>query len=404
MAFKTLNDVLVRSKDVLERPLKGKRILFRADLNLPFQNGKIIDCERIEHHKPSIDALCNAGAIIIMLSHFGRPKGRDPKMSLERLIPDIEKTLGRKVDFCPVLTGEKALQTITRSKNQIILLENTRFYEGETSNDMEFARQLSLLGDIYVNDSFSVAHRANASTSALAQFLPSYAGLALDEEIKKLNLYLKKPKKPALAIIGGAKISSKIGVLEGLLPMVDRLAIGGAMANAFLVAQNIISSDVITIDDDTLDKARRFYQKAQKSKVGVILPIDMVVAKQLKPNIKCQNLLLKHIPAHHLCLDIGAASVERLGQEIDHAQTILWNGPLGAYETPPFDRATLSIARKIANASKLSIAGGGETLAALNKAGVKSQFTYISTGGGAFLEWLEGKSLPAILALERNQG
>jgi phosphoglycerate kinase len=395
--FKTLDDLNV----------KGKRVLVRADLNVPMKSGKVTDTSRIDRTAPTIRELSDKGAKVIVLSHFERPKGKVvPSMSLKPIVPALSKAVGRPVLFADDCVGAKAKAAVSKLKNgDILLLENTRFHAGEEANDPEFAKQLAGFGDIYVNDAFSAAHRAHASTEALAHLLPSAAGRSMQAELEHLHKALGDPMHPVMAVVGGAKVSTKIDLLNNLLSKVDVLVIGGAMANTFLAAEgrNVGKS---LYEENLEDTARNIIAAATDAGTVLLLPSDVVVAKELKANTKNRTTDVFGVKDGELILDVGSASVEEFTNRLLTTATLVWNGPLGAFETAPFDKGTIAAAKAVAERTKerrlVSVAGGGDTVAALNKAGVTNDFTYVSTAGGAFLEWLEGKELPGVAALEHG--
>jgi phosphoglycerate kinase len=395
--FRTLDDLDVA----------GKRVLVRADLNVPMKDGKITDASRIDRTAPTIRELSDKGAKVIVLSHFERPKGKVvPTMSLRPIAPALSKALGKPVAFADDCVGEKAKEAVAKLQNgDILLLENTRFHPGEEANDPGFAKQLASLGDIYVNDAFSAAHRAHASTEALAHLLPSAAGRAMQGELEHLHKALGDPVHPVMAVVGGAKVSTKIDLLNNLIAKVDVLAIGGAMANTFLAAEgrNVGKS---LYEENQLDTARTIITAATNEGTVILLPIDVVVAKELKENAQHHTTDVFSVKNDEMILDVGAASVEEFSNRLLTTATLVWNGPLGAFETSPFDKGTIAAAKAVAARTKegglISVAGGGDTVSALNKAGVTDEFTYVSTAGGAFLEWLEGKELPGVAALDHG--
>ncbi|KAA6205001.1 MAG: phosphoglycerate kinase [Candidatus Tokpelaia sp.] len=399
MSFQTLDKVAV----------KGKRVLLRVDLNVPVSNGKVTDTTRIERVSETILELANKGAKVILLAHFGRPKGKImAEFSLRQILPAMDKVLGRKVHFADDCIGAAAQTAIAAMKDgDILLLENTRFHAGEEKNDAAFARALAENGDIYVNDAFSAAHRAHASTEGLAHILPAFAGRSMQKELEALEKGLGHPKHPVIALVGGAKISTKIDLLNNLVAKVDALIIGGAMANTFLAAKGL-SVGKSLCEHDLAATARSIMAKAEKENCTVILPIDAVIAFRFEANAPTRNYGIDAVPADGLILDIGDQSVERINAALDEAATLVWNGPLGAFEIPPFDKGTVAVARRAAERTRqgklVSIAGGGDTVAALNHAHVAQDFTYLSTAGGAFLEWMEGKPLPGVVALEKTGG
>lgn len=395
MGFRTLDDVDVKSK----------RVLLRVDLNVPVTNGKVTDTTRIERVVPTIEELSHKGARVILLAHFGRPKGKVvAEHSLKKIIKAMEKVLDRPVHFSEDCIGDKAQAAIVAMKDgDVLLLENTRFHAGEEKNDPEFAKTLAANGDIYVNDAFSVAHRAHASTEGLAHLLPAYAGRSMQAELEALEKGLDDPKHPVVAVVGGAKVSTKIDLLNNLISKVDALVIGGGMANTFLAAQGLNVGKSLC-EHNLADTARAIMTKAKSENCAIILPIDAIVAYHFKAHAPHRHYGVDAIPADGMILDVGDQSIERIDGAIDEAATLVWNGPLGAFELHPFDQGTVQIAKRVAERTRagklVSIAGGGDTVAAVNHAGVAEDFTYLSTAGGAFLEWMEGKPLPGVLALE----
>jgi len=396
MAFRTLDDADVKSK----------RVLVRVDLNVPVADGKVTDSTRIERVKPTIMELRRKDAKVILLAHFGRPKGQVvPEFSLRQIVKTTEDVLGCSVTFAEDCIGEKAKTVIdAMNDGDIVLLENTRFHAGEEKNDPEFVKALAANGDIYVNDAFSAAHRAHASTEGLAHVLPSYAGRSMQMELEALEKGLGHPAHPVIAIVGGAKVSTKIDLLNNLVEKVDALIIGGGMANTFLAAQGL-SVGKSLCEHELGETARTIMTKAKAENCSIILPVDAVVATRFEANASNHRYGIEAIPVDGMILDIGEKSIERINGAIDDAATIVWNGPLGAFEMHPFDQGTVAVAKRVAERTKqkklVSIAGGGDTVSALNHAGVAQDFTYISTAGGAFLEWMEGKPLPGVIALEK---
>jgi phosphoglycerate kinase len=393
-AFRTLDDVNV----------SGKRVVIRLDLNVPMEKGKVTDATRIERVLPTLKELLRNNATIVILAHFDRPKGKVvPEMSLKPVAAALEKMLHHKVQF--VSTDWKSAPAIAPKSGDVILMENTRFHGGEEKNDAAFAKILGGLGDIFVNDAFSAAHRAHSSTEGIAHVLPAYAGRAMEQELSALASALETPRKPVIAIVGGAKVSTKLDLLGNLVKKVEGLVIGGAMANTFLAAQGYGVGKSLA-EPDLADTARDILQAAEKASCAVILPVDAIVAKEFKPGAESHDYGIDAIPADGMMLDVGPMSVDRVKAAIDNAHTLVWNGPFGAFETEPFDAATVAIAKYAAARTKagklVSIAGGGDTVAALNHAGVANEFTYISTAGGAFLEWMEGKELPGVKALMKG--
>jgi phosphoglycerate kinase len=386
----------------------GKRVLLRVDLNVPVKDGKVTDATRIERVAPTIRELSENGAKVILLAHFGRPKdGPDPSLSLNPVAEAVEGVLGRPVAFAGDCIGEPAEKAVDAMGNgDVLLLENTRFHKGEEKNDPDFTRSLAENGDVYVNDAFSAAHRAHASTEGLAHLLPAYAGRAMQEELEALEKGLGNPARPVVAIVGGAKVSTKIDLLMNLTHKVDALVVGGGMANTFLAARGVEVGKSLC-EHDLAETAKRIMIEAAEAGCAMILPTDAVVAKEFKAGAASETVAVDKVPADAMILDAGPMTVEAVNQWIDRAATIVWNGPLGAFEIEPFDKATVEAARHAAERTKegrlVSVAGGGDTVAALNHAGVADDFTYVSTAGGAFLEWMEGKALPGVEVLRRQQ-
>ncbi|MCX5496562.1 phosphoglycerate kinase [Kaistia dalseonensis] len=386
--------------------LKGKRVLIRVDLNVPMKDRIVTDDTRIRAILPTVREVSKKGGKAILLAHFGRPKGeRVPDMSLAPVVPALQTLLGQKVAFANDCIGNDAASAIAKmSDGDVLLLENTRFHKGEEKNDPIFISALAELGDVYVNDAFSAAHRAHASTEGIAHQLPAYAGRSMQAELEALEKALTAPKRPVIAIVGGAKVSSKIDLLENLVTKVDALVIGGGMANTFLNAEGYGIGKSLC-EKDLAETARRILIKAQEANCAIILPVDGTVAYQFEANAPNQNYSVEAIPENGMILDVGPHSIERIKSAIDDAATLVWNGPLGAFEMQPFDHGTVAAARHAAARTKshhlLSVAGGGDTVAALNAAGVADAFSYVSTAGGAFLEWLEGKPLPGVEVLRR---
>ncbi|MBL8630322.1 MAG: phosphoglycerate kinase [Rhodospirillaceae bacterium] len=382
----------------------GKRVLVRADLNVPMQNGQVSDATRLERLVPTIKDLAAKGAKVVVISHFDRPKGkRVPEMSLKPVAQALAKILGKDVTFADDCVGDVASNVIGALKGgDVAVLENLRYYNGEEANDAAFVKQLAALGDVYVNDAFSAAHRAHASTEGLAHVLPAYAGRQMQAELEALGAALEKPQKPVMAVVGGSKVSTKLDVLSNLVTRVDVLVIGGGMANTFLYAQGINVGKSLC-EKDLADTAREVLAKATAHGCEIVLPQDAVIADGLKAGVGTAMCLIGDVPDDQMILDIGPASIQALQVKLAKCKTLLWNGPVGAFETKPFDEGTMAIARTAAHMTKkgllVSVAGGGDTVAALNAAHVSDQFTYVSTAGGAFLEWLEGKELPGVKAL-----
>ncbi|KZL23420.1 phosphoglycerate kinase [Pseudovibrio sp. WM33] len=395
MSFKTLSDV----------ELSGKRVLVRVDLNVPMKDGIVTDATRIERVLPTIREISEAGGKVILLAHFGRPKGQVvAEMSLAPVAGPVADLLGKPVAFATDCTGDVAKAAVdAMADGDVLLLENTRFYAGEEKNDPEFAKALAANGDLYVNDAFSAAHRAHGSTEGIAKLLPAFAGRTMQAELEALGSALSTPERPVLAVVGGAKVSSKIDLLENLVSKVDILVIGGGMANTFLAAKGVNVGKSLC-EHDLADTAIRIMAAAEKANCEIVLPTDAVVAWEFAANTKNETVALDAIPADAMMLDVGAASIEVVKAKIDTAKTLVWNGPLGAFEIAPFDKATVAAAQHAAARTKegklKTVAGGGDTVAALNHAKASEDFSYISTAGGAFLEWLEGKALPGVVALE----
>ncbi len=389
--------------------VKGKRVLVRADLNVPLHDGKITDTLRIERQAPTIRELAGKGARVIVLSHFERPKGKVvPSMSLAPVAPALAKAVGRDVAFAGDCIGDVAKEAVAKLKDgDVLLLENTRFHPGEEKNDPDFAKALAALGELYVNDAFSAAHRAHASTEGLAHLLPAAAGRAMEAELTHLHMALDDPKRPLMAVIGGAKVSTKIALIEHLMDKVDVLVIGGAMANTFLAAKGLTVGKSL-FEAEHLQTAERIVDLATETGTVLILPTDAVVAKEFKANAPHRVVDVRHVAEDEMILDVGPDTIAEFARRLQTANTLVWNGPLGAFETPPFDAATVQAARLVAartNAGALmSVAGGGDTVSALRHAGVADDFSYVSTAGGAFLEWLEGRELPGVAALTASKG
>ena len=397
--FRTLDDLQV----------KGKRVLVRADLNVPMQDGKVTDTLRLERQAPTLRELSEKGAKVIVLSHFDRPKGKVvPSMSLRPIAPALAKAVGKPVAFAPDCIGPKAKDAVDAMKDgDILLLENTRFHAGEEANDPTFAKEVASLGDLFVNDAFSAAHRAHATTTAIAYLLPSAAGRSMESELTHLDKALGNPQRPLMAVVGGAKVSTKIALLENLVRRVETLVIGGAMANTFLAAQGVNVGKSL-FEADHLDTARRVVAMSVESGAAILLPTDAVVAREFKAHAPHRTVDVHQIQPDEMILDVGPATIEAFANRLHNTRTLVWNGPFGAFEMEPFDKGTVAAARLVAERTKagdlLSVAGGGDTVAALSHAGVADDFSYVSTAGGAFLEWLEGQELPGVAALEQSKG
>ncbi|WP_439155845.1 phosphoglycerate kinase [Yoonia sp.] len=390
MAWKTLDDM----------DFAGKRALVRVDINVPVEDGRVTDTSRIERIIPTVDDIQAKGGRVILMAHFGRPKGKVvPEMSLEHIAPTVADVLGLPVTW---VNGDYADAVAAMDDDEVLLLENLRFNPGEEQNDEGFAKRLASLGDIYVNDAFSAAHRAHASTEAIAHLLPSCAGRLMAEELDALERALGNPERPVVAVVGGAKVSTKLDLLGNLVTKVDALVIGGGMANTFLAAQGIDVGKSLC-EHDLADTARDIAQKAAAAGCEILLPRDVVVAREFKAGADSEVVKAEDCPADAMILDAGPDSVAHIAQVFERSKTLIWNGPLGAFEIAPFDAATNAAAKTAADLTKagklVSVAGGGDTVAALNQAGVADDFTYISGAGGAFLEWMEGKTLPGVAAL-----
>jgi phosphoglycerate kinase len=388
--------------------VSGKRALVRVDLNVPMADLEVTDDTRLRATLPTVNELADKGAIVLLLAHFGRPKGeRRPDMSLSLVTRAYEGVLGRPVRFVGDCIAPGASQAVADMQpGDVAILENTRFHAGEEKNDPELARAMAALGDLYVNDAYSAAHRAHASTEGIARLLPAYAGRAMEAELTALQKALGEPERPVAAVVGGAKVSSKLEVLRHLVTKVDHLIIGGGMANTFLAARGVAVGKSLC-EHDLTDTALSILDAADRANCTVHLPYDVVVAKEFAPNPPSLRTCNVHeVGEDEMILDIGPAAVEALADALKNCRTLVWNGPLGAFETPPFDAATVALARTAAaltqSGSLVSVAGGGDTVAALNHAGVAGDFTFVSTAGGAFLEWMEGKQLPGVLALARH--
>jgi phosphoglycerate kinase len=382
----------------------GKRVLVRADLNVPIKDGKVTDATRIERLAPTIEALIARRAKVVVMSHFGRPKGPDTENSLRQLVEPLSRAIGgRQVHFATDCVGPEAKKIVDVLKpGEVALLENLRFHPEEEKNDPGFAEQLAELGDVYVDDAFSAAHRAHASIAALAHLLPNAAGKLMQAELDALDAALDHPQHPLMALIGGSKVSTKLDLLKFIIGKVDRLAIGGAMANTFLFAQGRPVGRSLC-EKEMADTARDILAAAEKHGCMMILPDDAVTAETLAPGVVTRTIGINAVPQNAMILDIGPDSVARISAALEDCKTLVWNGPVGVFEIPPFDRATVAIAKKVAELTQakklLSVAGGGDTIAALAAAGVEDKLSYVSTAGGAFLEWLEGRELPGVAAL-----
>lgn len=396
--FKTLDDINVA----------GKRCLVRVDINVPMANGTVTDKTRIERIKPTIEDIATKGGKVILLAHFGRPKGKPvADMSLAPVAPVCAEVFGRPVVFAASDDSRKNAEYVAdMNDGDILLLENTRFHEGEETNSPAFAKELASLGDIFVADAFSTSHRAHASTVGIADHLPTVAGRTMQAEIEALEAALANPQRPLVAVVGGAKVSSKIDLLENLVSRVDSLIIGGGMANTFLAAQGLGVGKSLC-EHNLAPTALKIMAAAQKANCQIVLPDDVVVAKEFAANAANETVAANAVPSDTMILDAGPKAVKRVNEVIDNAKTLVWNGPLGAFEMTPFDTATVAAAQHAAKRTKsgdiMSVAGGGDTVAALNHAGAAQDFSYVSTAGGAFLEWLEGKVLPGVEILRHSR-
>ena len=391
---------LVAFRTLDQADVKNKRVLVRVDLNVPMDNGKVTDTTRIERIAPTITEIADKGGKVILLAHFGRPKGRDLKESLKPVAAAVADLIKRPVAFAEDCIGDVAQAAIDKMQpGDIVCLENTRFYKEEEKNDPAFVDKLAALGDIYVNDAFSAAHRAHASTEGLGHKLPSYAGRTMQAEVEALSKALEAPTRPVAAIAGGAKVSTKLDLLGNLLDKVEVLIIGGAMANTFLLAQGK-SVGKSLVEPDLLNTAREIMDKAKARNREIVLPVDVVVAKEFKALAPSRVVDANHVGDDEMILDIGPRSIEHVVSVLARCKTLVWNGPFGAFEMEPFDTGTIEVAEAAAELTQagkiISVAGGGDTVAALNAAGAADRFSYVSTAGGAFLEWLEGKSLPGV--------
>jgi phosphoglycerate kinase len=394
-AFRTLDDVNV----------KGKRVLLRVDLNVPMEDGRVTDATRIERVLPTINEIAEKGGKVVLLAHFGRPKGqRVDEESLRQVIPSLEHYLKRRVAFAEDCIGAAAASVVASMKDgDVVLLENTRFHKGEEKNDPAFVDDLAKNGDLYVNDAFSAAHRAHASTEGLAHRLPAFAGRTMQAELEALEKALLQPARPVMAVVGGAKVSTKLELLGNLVAKVDYLVIGGGMANTFLAAQGKAVGKSLC-EHDLADTARDILEKAKAANCTIVLPTDAVAAQKFEAHAPAHIVSVDHVGANDMILDVGPKSIAHVEALLAKCRTLVWNGPFGAFELPPFDEGTNAVARTAARLTMegklLSVAGGGDTVAALNQAGAGEAFSYVSTAGGAFLEWLEGKTLPGVAALQ----
>ena len=397
-AFRTLDDA----------DLSAKRVLVRVDLNVPMEDGKVSDTTRIDRILPTIREIADKGGKVVLLAHFGRPKGRDDKNSLRQVVPALTQALGRPVTFVDDCIGDDVAKALTAAKNgDVLLLENTRFHAGDEKNDPEFVRALAANGDLYVNDAFSAAHRAHASTEGLAHVLPAYAGRTMQAELEALSAGLDNPARPVMAIVGGAKVSTKLDLLGNLVRKVDVLAIGGGMANTFLAARGVDVGKSLC-EHDLVGTAREIEEKAKAAGCEILLPVDALVAREFKAHPSYRVVPVGGVEADEMILDAGPLSIAEVIMRLEKVKTLVWNGPFGAFELPPFDTATVAVAKAAAKRVKagelVAVAGGGDTVAAMNHAGVAEDLSYVSTAGGAFLEWMEGKALPGVEALRKRAG
>jgi phosphoglycerate kinase len=397
MPFRTLDDL---------GDIKGKRALVRVDLNVPMADGRVTDTTRLRALVPTVSELADRGAKVLLLAHFGRPKGaKHSEMSVSMVLDALQDVLGREIMFVPEISGDIVRQSIgILADGDVALLENSRFWPGEETNDPEMAKAIAANGDFYVNDAFSAAHRAHVTTEGLAHLLPAYAGRSMEAELKALEAALGNPEHPVAAVVGGAKVSTKLDVLNNLVAKVDHLIIGGGMANTFLAARGVNVGKSLC-EHDLADTANAILDAADKAGCTVHLPYDVVVAKEFKANPPVRTVNVHEVDADEMILDVGPAAIEALADVLKNCKTLVWNGPMGAFELEPFDTATVALARTAAALTKegslVSVAGGGDTVAALAHASVTEDFTFISTAGGAFLEWMEGKPLPGVDALQQ---
>ncbi|MGX1743330.1 phosphoglycerate kinase [Bosea sp. NPDC055353] len=395
-AFRTLDDA----------DLAGKRVLVRVDLNVPMDGDKVSDTTRIDRILPTIREIADKGGKVVLLAHFGRPKGRDDKNSLRQVVSALTEALGRPVTFVDDCIGEPVAKALAAARNgDVLLLENTRFHAGDEKNDPDFVRALAANGDLYVNDAFSAAHRAHASTEGLAHVLPAYAGRTMQAELEALSAGLDNPTRPVMAIVGGAKVSTKLDLLGNLVKKVDVLAIGGGMANTFLAARGADVGKSLC-EHDLVGTAREIEEKAKAAGCEILLPVDALVAREFKAHPSYRVVPVGNVEADEMILDAGPLSIAEVVLRLGKVKTLVWNGPFGAFELPPFDTATVAVAKAAARHVKagdlVAVAGGGDTVAAMNHAGVIDDLSYVSTAGGAFLEWMEGKALPGVEALRKR--
>ncbi|MEL7303294.1 MAG: phosphoglycerate kinase [Pseudomonadota bacterium] len=396
-------------RPVAAADVDGKTVLMRCDFNVPMDGGRVTDATRITRAVPGIREIASRGGKVVLLTHFGRPKGKPvPEMSLRPVAEAVADALGKDVAFAEDCIGPAAASVVrSAAPGDVVMLENLRFHAGEEANDAEFTKALAELGDLYVNDAFSAAHRAHASTAGLADHLPAYAGPLLMQEVEALQSAVEQPTPPTMAVVGGAKVSTKIPVLTNLVEKVDKLVVGGGMANTFLLANGFPIGKSLA-EPDFVETARAIMTQAAAANCAILLPQDVTVAGEFRAEAPWRTSTLNNVLEDEMILDVGPATVTMLVEAAKRCKTVLWNGPLGAFELTPFDQGTNALARAVADATAsgqlVSVAGGGDTVAALNAAGVTDRFTYVSTAGGAFLEWLEGRELPGIAALSRNAG
>ena len=396
MSFRTLDDA----------DLAGKRALVRVDLNVPMEDGKVTDTTRIDRILPTIREMSAKGAKVILLAHFGRPKGRDETNSLKQVVPALAHALGQPITFVSDCIGEDVARAVAAAKNgEVLLLENTRFHAGDEKNDPDFVKALAANGDLFVNDAFSAAHRAHASTEGLAHILPAFAGRTMQAELEALSAGLDNPARPVMAIVGGAKVSTKLDLLGNLVKKVDVLVIGGGMANTFLAARGVDVGKSLC-EHDLAGTAREIEEKAKAAGCEIMLPVDALVAREFKAHPGHRVIQIGEVEPDEMILDAGPLSIAEVVLKLDSIRTLVWNGPFGAFELAPFDTATVAVAKAAAKRVKagtlVAVAGGGDTVAAMNHAGVADDLTYVSTAGGAFLEWMEGKALPGVEALRKD--
>jgi len=391
-----VSDAAISKKTVRDVEIAGRRVLVRADLNVPLANGAVADDTRIRESLPTVNYLLDHGATVILCSHLGRPKGHDPSLSLAPVAARLGTLLGRPVTFVPDCVGPAAEQAVR--DDAVVLLENLRFHPEEEQNDPAFAKHLASLADIFVNDAFGAAHRAHASTEGVTHYLPSVAGLLMEKEVRYLSALVANPPKPFAAVVGGAKVSSKIAAIEHLLPKLDMLLLGGGMANTFLSAEGV-DVQASLVESEQVDTARRILAQARSGSVAVHLPVDAVAASRFAADAECVTVAVGDIPPGYMILDIGPATVAEFGRALAAARAVVWNGPMGVFEMPPFAGGSHGLARILSGLSATTVVGGGETAQVVAELGLHDRFTHVSTGGGASLEMLEGRVLPGVAAL-----